>query len=354
VSESKKDQLRYWVKLMLDPHLFSRGIRLEQFQQALSRLQMMKRSEVIFLLDTFEEGWTRHNAFKAVCLKKYASMAIDVRIQANIEDLPKELTDLNELQDQVGKDLQLHAGGRDTDKDAEMKKAVREARAAYRWARLVASRGQALLKFDPITMVRECKRLQRKKYGKSDRQVAAEAGELHVKKQALAKLSPELSKLLHTVDPLQTVTEEASPETLSALPTEVLQMETKPAPSSLSSQVEHSESEAAAISGLAAPAASAPTMPPPDPFVDAAQPAVSSSQTDDSAVVAESASQALHASALHVLVAPKSQLDAEHVDITEQERELRALNEAIGEGDKQQQQYSKALDRPSDDTVTGV
>jgi len=184
LTAAKKAQLTHWVRLMLNPHLYSRGVRLELLQQGMMRMQMMRRGEVKFMLDKFENAWVDHMSFKALVLKRYANATKDMPMQADIEESKPEIT-LNDLEDTVAETLKL---GRFSGKE-QAQDPVKQARAAYRWARLAAIRGNAFSNFNSAELVRICKHNTKRKYYDLEMELARKAGYLDQKKELLASLA---------------------------------------------------------------------------------------------------------------------------------------------------------------------
>merc|ERR1712216_66217 len=120
--------------------------------------------------------------FKALVLKRYANGTKDMPMQADIEESKPETT-LNELEDSVK--ATLKRGG----KEQSQGDVIKQARAAYRWARLSAIRGNAFSSFNSAELVRICKHNTKRKYGEREMELAREAGYLDQKKKLLASLA---------------------------------------------------------------------------------------------------------------------------------------------------------------------
>lgn len=189
LTNAKKGQLEHWVRVMLNPHLYSKGIRLELFQQGLLRMQMMRRSEITYMLDQFEEAWCAHMTFKATILKRYAGMTKDVPCHADMEAPKPEIT-LNDLEDRVSQELKF---GRYKPKADDP---VRTARVAFKWAHLSMLRGDIFSSFNSTHLVSAVKHNFKRKYRMMTDEVQKEADALQKAKEKLAALSPELAKFL--------------------------------------------------------------------------------------------------------------------------------------------------------------
>jgi len=150
----------------------------------------MRRGEVKFLLDKFEEGWVEHMSFKALVLKRYANMTKDMPLQVDMDEAKPEIT-LDDMEDRVAEELKL---GRFRTRSADP---VKQARVAFRWGRLSVIRGNAFSQFNSAKLIEACKHNKNRKYKRLNEELAREADNLQRAKENLASLSPDLSQFLY-------------------------------------------------------------------------------------------------------------------------------------------------------------
>jgi hypothetical protein len=233
LTPAKKTQISHWVRQMMNPHLFSKGVRLEQLQQGLMRLQMMRRGEVTFMLDKFEEAWNYHVSFKAQVLKRYANLTKDMPVQCDLAEPQPELS-LDNMEATVAAELnttgisivELRNGQDDVDdfvhvedkdelrsmlrqREKERRENRREnaskftdsdvqLRVVCRWAKLALMKGNALSMFNSTEILHVCKSSKRRRLNDLQQQVSEESAALHNAKLQLAAAHPDLGTLLGT------------------------------------------------------------------------------------------------------------------------------------------------------------
>jgi hypothetical protein len=162
---AKRTQITHWVALMMNPTLFTRGVRLETLHMGMMRVLMMRRSDVSLMLDKFEEEWVKNNIQRSKVIKKYANLSKEKIVQCDME-APKPELNINDIEDAVCEELKL---GRFANPKAPDE--LKQAKAAYNWARFSTMMGHTFSLFNTKDLIRLIRRKKEKRYEYADNEI---------------------------------------------------------------------------------------------------------------------------------------------------------------------------------------